>query len=457
MKEVFLKTILIVDDDKTHRHMLRTLLVRKAGYSILEAGNGVEALDIIKKDQARTVSVVILDLSMPQMGGMEALNRIKQIRSTLPVIILTANQDLHDAVEAMKQGAMDFLNKPVQHERLLVSIRNALRLGDLSEEVSRLSRQREGTVHFSDLVGFDGGLEKTVKIARKASASDIPVLITGETGAGKELLARAIHGESNRAGGAFIAVNCGAIPSQLVESTLFGHEKGAFTGAVEKTAGKFREADQGTIFLDEVGELPLETQVKLLRVLQQNEVEPVGAGRSVPVDVRVISATNRTLEKEVEEGRFREDLFFRLNVLPVHIPSLSQRKEDIPALLDFFVKKYAAQESKFFNDLRPEERQVLIERPWPGNIRELENAVHRAVVLAEPEEFGAFLSQGYVPEQHADGDFINPIRRDGVLKSMDDIEQEAMKFAVHFHSGNVTKAAKSLNIAKSTFYRKYNN
>ncbi len=453
-----MKTVLIVEDDRSQRHFLRMLLQKKGGYNVLEAEHGQEALDLIKEDWNEDIVAVILDLGMPHMDGMEALNRIKKMRSNLPVIMLTATQALDKAVEAMRYGATDFLNKPVQVERLLVSIRNALRMNVLTKEVSRLSRQQEGNTVFSDLVGFDKGLKESVYIGRKASASNIPVLVTGETGVGKELFARAIHGEGERAGKAFVAVNCGAIPSQLVESTLFGHEKGSFTGAIEKTIGKFREAEGGTIFLDEVGELPLDTQVKLLRVLQQNEVEPVGAGRAVPVDVRVISATNRDLGEDVKEGRFREDLYFRLNVLPVHLPSLSQRIEDLPALVLHFVRKYAAQENKFFESLKEEELQALKAREWSGNIRELENAIHRAVVLSDPDNFVSFLLDGKksrVPADISSG--IDLFAEEGHLKTLDDIEQEIMAFAVNHFKGNITKAAKSLGVAKSTFYRKYKN
>ncbi|MCD8497181.1 MAG: sigma-54 dependent transcriptional regulator [Alphaproteobacteria bacterium] len=271
--------ILIVDDDEMQRSMLQTLLRRKLEVESVTAANGREALDWLRDDDGKNIRLVVLDLNMPVMDGMEALAIIRQKYPALPVIMLTGSRDIEKATGAMKLGATDFVTKPYEAERMIVTVRNALKIGVLSKEVKRLSESKSGHFTFDHLIGHEDGLKDVVFLSRKAAASEIPVLISGETGVGKEVFSKAMHGESSRAGKPFIAVNCGAIPSQLVESTLFGHEKGSFTGATEKTSGKFREADGGTIFLDEVGELPLEAQVKLLRVLQQREVEPVGAGK----------------------------------------------------------------------------------------------------------------------------------------------------------------------------------
>ena len=454
--------VLIVDDDTMQQTMLSTLLQRKLGYESQTAGNGREALGLLEADQARAIKLVILDLTMPVMGGMETLQILRQQYPALPVIMLTESQDVGDAVEAMKNGATDFLTKPFESERILVTVKNALKIGTLTQEISRLKKEHDGTFGFTNLIEHDGGLAPVVTIARKAAASDIPVLITGETGVGKEVFARAIHGESIRFGKPFIAVNCGAIPAQLVESTLFGHEKGAFTGATDKAIGKFREAEGGTIFLDEVGELPLDTQVKLLRALQQKEVEPVGAGKPVPVNVRIVSATNRDLKAAVEKGVFREDLFFRLNVLQIEIPPLRDRRQDIRLLGNHFIDRCAAIDGKPIKDATEDVWRFLESYPWPGNVRELENAVRRAMVLSEGErlqrrDFETLLAGVDGAAQPSDSSarpVISLMDQNGTMKSLGVIEEEAIAAALSYYQQNITQAAKALGIAKSTFYRK---
>ena len=319
------KTILIVDDDPTQRSLMRAVC-EKAGYPVVQADSGEGAISLLQGDQGQDVSLIMLDLRMPGLGGMETLKRVKSFRDDLPVIVLTAQGGIDTVVEAMQSGAADFFVKPASPERVIVSINNALNLTTLKGEVSRLKRKRDGAMGFKDLIGHSGALKNVLRIGERAAASNIPILITGESGVGKEMIARAIQGSSERSGRSFITVNCGAIPENLVESILFGHEKGSFTGAHQKHIGKFQEADGGTIFLDEVGELPADMQVKLLRVLQDGDVDPVGSKRPVKVDVRVISATNRDLAEEVKSGAFREDLYYRLNVFPVHIPPLRERK-----------------------------------------------------------------------------------------------------------------------------------
>src|SRR6202023_2439602 len=295
----------------------------------------------------------------------------------------------YDAV-AVEGGAaaVDFVVKPAGAERLQVSLRNALATSALETEVQRFKRSREGTLTFKDIITRSPRMQAVLKTAEKAAASAIPVLIEGESGVGKELIARAIHGSGERRSRPFVAVNCGAIPDNLVESTLFGHEKGAFTGATERHAGKFVEASGGTLFLDEVGELPLAAQVKLLRALQEGEVDPVGGRKSVKVDVRVISASNRSLIAAVKDGRFREDLFYRLHVFPITVPPLRERPEDIPDLVRHFLVRFNAEEGKRIRMVAADAMALLARCPWPGNVRQLENAIFRAVVLAEGDEIG---------------------------------------------------------------------
>lgn len=457
-----IQPVLIVEDDRMQREMLSTLLRRKLGFKSHEACHGREALDILEADQGKTVRLIILDLNMPVMGGMETLEILHQKYPSIPVIMLTGTKDIEDAVQAMKLGAIDFLTKPYEGDRMIVTVRNALRISTLSKEVFRLRNEQGGTFTFEDLIGHDSGLAFVVNIGRKAAASDIPVLITGETGTGKEVFAKAIHGESGRSGRPFIAVNCGAIPSQLVESTLFGHEKGAFTGATEKVIGKFREAEGGTIFLDEVGELPRDAQVKLLRVLQQKEVEPVGAGKPVPVNVRIISATNRDLQSEVLKGNFREDLFFRLNVLQIALPPLRERKEDIPVLAGHFIERFCVNEGGVPKDISEHTEKELMRYDWPGNVRQLENTISRAMVVSDGNVLSVDDLTGLIsntgsqhpppsPACHKD---IRVISSDGAFKTADEIEQEAIRIALDYFDHNITRAAKALGIAKSTFYKK---
>ncbi|MCB1782507.1 MAG: sigma-54-dependent Fis family transcriptional regulator [Alphaproteobacteria bacterium] len=462
------ETILIVEDDELQCHMLATLIHRKLQYEAIVAGNGREALSILDKDTLSNIRLVIMDLAMPVMSGMETLEILSQKYPGLPVIMLTGSKDINDAIKAIQRGAVDFLTKPFEHERLVLTVRNALSLNMLRKEVKRLSGEQEGKLGFHQLIGAETGLASVVRFGRKAASSDLPVLITGETGTGKEVFAKAVHGESQRAGKPFIAVNCGAIPPQLVESTLFGHEKGAFTGATSKVLGKFREAHGGTIFLDEVGELPLDAQVKLLRVLQQKEVEPVGAGRPVPVDVRIISATNRNMEEEVRAGRFREDLLFRLNVLQAEMPPLRERKKDIVPLIMHFIERFSAKTNHIAKPLSNETMKELVNYIWPGNVRQLENAIGRALVMSEgailePEDFSDILATDRqktleieapsginLTANHA----INLMKPDGNFKTSREIELEAIQYILKYYQGNITRASSAMGIAKSTLYKK---
>lgn len=480
------KTVLIVDDDPTQRRLMRAVC-EKAGYPVLQADSGENALDLLRSQQGQDVGLVMLDLRMPGLGGMETLKRAKSFREDLPVIVLTAQGGIDTVVEAMQNGAADFFVKPASPERVIVSINNALNLSTLKGEVSRLKRKREGVMGFGDLIGESTALRHVMKLGERAAASNIPILITGESGTGKEMIARAIQGSSERSRLPFITVNCGAIPENLVESILFGHEKGSFTGANAKHIGKFQEADGGTIFLDEVGELPPDMQVKLLRVLQEGEVDPIGAKRPVKVDVRVISATNRELAEEVKKGSFREDLFYRLNVFPIEVPPLRERCEDIPALIDHFIGRYNAEERRDVRGVRHEVLEVLTTQPWPGNVRQLENTIFRAVVLAEgaylsAEDFpllrddfasaGIFAGPPLVGSEMPEGfDETPPVAaphdahgeqheavavfdREGHLRTLQEIEKDLIALAIDTYEGKMSEVARRLGMGRSTLYRK---
>ncbi len=331
----------------------------------------------------RGVELIILDLNMPGMDGLEFLERLQGIRGDLPVIVQTAQGSIETVIKAMRAGADDFVVKPVSPERLKVSMQNLLKVNALTEEVKRLNKKVGGALTFDDLIASSPAMANVLRLGRRGAQSNIPVLIEGESGVGKEMIARAIQGESERVGRPFVAVNCGAIPENLVKSTLFGHEKGSFTGATAKHLGKFQEADGGTLFLDEVAELPLDMQVKLLRAIQEGEIDPVGSRKPVKVSIRLISATNRNMIEMVKAGQFREDLYYRLNVFPVMVPPLRNRTDDIPALVDHFVTRFAAEEGRKVRGVDPRVLAMLQAYAWPGNVRQLENTVFRAIVLSE--------------------------------------------------------------------------
>ena len=380
-------TILIVDDDPVQCRLLEATL-HKFEYETIVRDSGDAALALLTGPDGARIDCVILDLVMPNLDGMGVLAKMRQSAINVPVIVQTAHGGIDNVVSAMRAGAVDFVVKPVGAERLHVSLRNALNASALEGELARMKKSQSGTLGFTDLITKSAIMHAVIRVAEKAAASNIPVLISGESGVGKELIARAIHGSGERRAKPFVAVNCGAMPENLVESILFGHEKGSFTGATERHVGKFVEASGGTLFLDEVGELPAAAQVKLLRAIQEGEVEPVGARKPVKVDARLISATNRDLIADVKAGRFREDLFYRLHVFPITVPPLRERAADIPALVRHFLARFAAEEGKRIRIVTPEALRVLAAHHWPGNIRQLENAVFRAVVLAETDAIG---------------------------------------------------------------------
>ena len=468
------RTVLIVDDDPTQRRLLQAVL-EKQGYSAECAESGEQALQRVGRGG---VDAMLLDLVMPGMDGMEVLQSLRDQGSDLPVIVLTAHGGIETVVTAMRAGALDFFVKPASPERIAVSIRNAFKVQSLEGEVRRLKKTQTGTLGFADMIAGAPAMRQVIRLGERAAASNIPILVTGESGVGKELVARAIQAASDRAGKPFVAVNCGAIPENLVESTLFGHEKGSFTGAIGKHMGKFQEADGGTLFLDEIGELPLDMQVKLLRALQEGEVDPVGSKRPVKVNVRIISATNRDLAEQVREGAFREDLFYRLNVFPIEVPPLRARKEDIPSLVRHFVQRFNAQENRSIQDATGETMAMLTAFDWPGNVRQLENSVFRAVVLCDgehlkPEDFPQISGRSAdlpdtAPPPHAypdpataapetvanDMNGVTIVDGGGHLRSLEAIERDLIQFAIETYAGRMSEVARRLGLGRSTLYRK---
>lgn len=486
------KTVLVVDDDPTQRRLMQAVL-EKQGHTFQGAQDGDSGLAAVKRGG---IDVVMLDMIMPGMDGVETLEAIRAREPDLPVIMLTAHGGIETVVRAMRAGAVDFFVKPASPERIAVSLRNALKVKDLSSEVTRLKKTRSGQLGFADMIAGAPAMRQVVRLGERAAKSNIPILVTGESGVGKELVARSIAAASDRAGRPFVAVNCGAIPENLVESTLFGHEKGSFTGAVAKHLGKFQEADGGTLFLDEIGELPLDMQVKLLRALQEGEVDPVGSRRPVKVDVRIVSATNRDLTEQVKTGAFREDLFYRLNVFPIEVPSLAKRRDDIPALVRHFIARFNAQEGKAVLDATGETMDLLARHEWKGNVRQLENAVFRAVVLSDsdyltPEDFPQISgltptlrdaepamakapapapapAPGSVPAVPSSTDVFDAaaladeddaLRVDildagGHLRSLEAIERDLIAFAIETYSGRMAEVARRLGVGRSTLYRK---
>ncbi|MBI3437349.1 MAG: sigma-54-dependent Fis family transcriptional regulator [Proteobacteria bacterium] len=480
------KTILIVDDDPAQRRLLQAAVERN-GFSTRTADNGQTAVDAV--DAHADIDIVLLDLVMPGMSGQEALKVIRQRRADLPCIVLTASGGIDTVVQAMQAGASDFFVKPASPERIMVSIRNALEMTNLKTEVGRMKKRAAGQLSFDDMVANAPAMQPVVRMGKRAAGSNIPVLITGESGVGKELLARAIQGASDRAGRPFVTVNCGAIPENLVESILFGHTKGSFTGATDNHSGKFAEANGGTLFLDEVGELPLDMQVKLLRVLQEGEVDPVGAKRPVKVDVRIISATNKDLAKLVADGAFREDLYYRLNVFPIEAPPLRERKEDLVTLVKRFVARFNAEEGRNVRGASEATMQMLLAFDWPGNVRQLENSVFRAVILCEgdllqPEDFPqisglkpltaandahafslpvaandhhALVAQVQYAASMAVSDAPQPVQvfdGEGHLRQLEQIERDLIELAIDHYAGHMSEVARRLGIGRSTLYRK---
>ncbi|MGA9338945.1 MAG: sigma-54 dependent transcriptional regulator [Pseudolabrys sp.] len=479
------EVVLIVDDDPVQRRLLETT-IQRYGYQTIVADGGDAAVKLFTRPDTR-IDAVVLDLVMPDLDGLGVLAFLREASLNIPVIVQTAHGGIDNVVSAMRAGATDFVVKPASPERLEVSLRNVLAARALAGELQRLKRRHEGTLTIADVITRSAAMQPVLKAAEKAAASAISVLLEGESGVGKELIARAIHGSGTRRAKPFVAVNCGAMPETLVESILFGHEKGAFTGATERHAGKFVEADGGTLFLDEVGELPPPAQVKLLRALQEGAVEPVGGRKVVKLDVRIISATNRNLIADVKAGRFREDLFYRLHVFPLSVPPLRTRREDVPDLARHFLTRFAAEEGKRVRGISREALSLLAAANWPGNVRQLENAMFRAVVLAEGEEIGinefpqiaaqVSSDEASIPQLSEPSPAITaswpdgpadvvPVRiatpahtlpitdSHGDVRPLEEIERDSIRFAISHYRGQMSEVARKLRIGRSTLYRK---
>lgn len=381
--------ILIVDDDKNFVKMIEYNLA-KEGYSVDRAYNGPDA---IKKINGHMPDLVLLDLKMPGMDGMETLKQIKDMDGNVPVVMVSGAGDVQTVVDAMKMGAYDYITKPLKPEEVVVTARNALNSRILVNEVNSLKTELKDKYKFDNILGNSGKIKIVFKMIENALNSSVTVLIQGESGTGKELVARAIHYNGSRKDGPFVVVNCAAIPETLLESELFGYERGAFTGALDRRMGKFEQADRGTIFMDEIGEMSPQTQAKVLRVLESKEFQRLGGNEKVKVDVRIISATNKDLGKEVHDNKFREDLYYRLAVFPIVLPPLRERKEDIPLLAEHFMNVYSKATEKNIRHISKEAMDLLIQYSWPGNIRELENVIERAIVLCE----GDTITLNYLP------------------------------------------------------------
>ncbi len=451
-------TILVVDDDAAHRLMLATLL-DEWGYRIEEAADGRLALESI---QSRPVDLVLMDMRMPNMDGIEATKAIAAYNPAIPIVIMTAYSSVATAVDAVKSGAFDYLTKPLDFDALKLTLERALEHTRLREENERLRRQL-AQFQIPQIIGSSAAMRRLIEMIALVAPTEATVLITGESGTGKGLIARAIHAHSGRAEKPLIEVNCAAIPESLVESELFGHEKGSFTGADRQRRGRFALADGGTIFLDEIGDLPTSAQAKLLRVLQEGDIQRVGSDRALPVDVRVLAATNRDLTKMVSDGAFREDLFYRLNVVTIEAPPLRERVEDIPLLAQHFLKLFSEKNRKEVKGITPQAMDLLLKHPWPGNIRELENVMERSVILLR----GEMVSERELPaallsRAAACADAGRPEEQEGVEREaasrLAEIEKQTILQVLDECGGNKSEAARRLGITRRTLklkLRKY--
>lgn len=441
--------ILAVDDDKSTGMLVKSMIAIEKNYEVLSVISGEACL---KHIQEQMPDLVLLDIQMPGIDGIETLKRIKEYDSRIPVVMMSAHGTIEKAVKSMKLGAYDFITKPFERDRLLVTVKNAIMTSSLKKEVDELKSELKQKYTFKNIIGQSGVMQEVFKSVEKVVNSNVTVLIQGESGTGKELIARAVHYHSStRANKQFVAVNCTALPESLLESELFGHEKGSFTGAVGRRIGKFEQANNGTIFLDEVGLMSPTTQAKVLRVLQEREFERVGGTELIKVDVRIISATNRDLEEAMKKGEFREDLYYRLSVYPIKLPPLRDRKEDIPLLAAHFLKKYSDQENKKVENINPDALELLMAYNWPGNVRELENAIERAVVLSTGDEIMA----KELPSAVRSIGEKKIYESDNTLSSwIEKLEEDALRQALLENEGNISKTAKKLGIGRATIYRK---
>ncbi len=432
--------ILIVDDEVSVRDSLQNWL-KDIGYQVITASNGNEALHMTQKEKP---DIVIADLVLPGMDGIELTKRIKELSPDIPVIIITAYGSITTAIAAIKEGAYDYIEKPFCPERVELLVQKLVEHRRLIKENVSLRQKLEDRYRFENIIAKSDQMQRIFEIVKIVAKSNATVLITGESGTGKELIARAIHNLSPRRDKPFVAVSCAALPETLLESELFGHEKGSFTGAITQKKGKFEYANKGTLFLDEIGEISLNTQVHLLRVIEEKEFTRVGGNEPIKVDVRIISATNKDLKKAVTQGQFREDLYYRLNVVTIDLPPLRERKEDIPLLAEHFLKKFSLENQKQIAGFSPEAKEFLLKYDWPGNVRELENAIERAVILAKDNLITlADLAYQNLP--------LTPI---GSNKSLKEIEKNHIWNVLNETKGNFSQAAKILGISRMTLYNK---
>lgn len=438
--------ILVVDDDNGHRTMLKTLL-SGWGYRIFEADDGSKAIEWVR---SRPFDLILMDIRMVKVSGLEALSAIKGINPAIPVIIITAYSSVESAIEAMKKGAYEYLMKPLDFEELRMKMEQAMEHSRLKEE-NRILKEIIGE-HFDtrNIIGKSPAMIHLLETTSKAAASDATVLITGESGTGKEMIAGAIHFNSTRKDHPFIKLNCAAISEGLLESELFGHERGAFTGAIRRREGRFSQAHRGTLFLDEISEMSMAMQAKLLRVIQEREFTRVGGEEVLTVDVRIITATNQDLLARVQQGDFREDLYYRLNVINLKVPPLRQRKDDIPLLAEHFLKMFTAKNAKSIKGFTPQAMDRFIRYPWPGNVREMMNTVESAVVLSDSE----YLSEGDLSLMHAD---VPPAGSAAPVASdlpLEEVEKATILKTLEFSGGNKSEAARKLGITRATLHKK---
>lgn len=439
--------ILVVDDEDIIRESL-SFILRKEGYSVDEAENGRAAYNKLLENK---YDVVVTDLEMPQMGGIELLEEIKKIDIQVSVIIITAFGSLDTAISALRAGASDYILKPVEFDELIIKIKRMFEIKDLLTENRILKKEIQRSYDFENIIGKSAAIRKIYEMIQIVAESDSTVLITGNSGTGKELVARALHYKSRRKNKPFIAVNCGAITENLIESELFGHKRGAFTGAISDKEGFIKAADSGSLFLDEISELPLQLQVKLLRILQEKEFTPVGATQSFPVNVRFIATTNRDLKEEINAGKFREDLYFRLNVIEINVPSLKEREEDIPLLADHFLDKYRKEMNKNIKGIDNEAIRALISHEWKGEVRELENIIERAVIFAK----GDYIMLQDLPQVFRPKFGISDFSKLGSLEEMvRRFERDYILKALESNNYNKEKTSELLQVGLSTLYRK---
>jgi DNA-binding NtrC family response regulator len=437
--------VLVIDDEKNIREGLRSAL-KLEGFDVIASEDGLDGLEKLK---TLAPDAIILDLKMPKLGGMEFLKEAHGINNEAPIIILTGHGDVDDAVESMKRGAYDFLTKPVNIDKLSLILKRSLDEIELKNRQDQLEEMVDEKYHFKNVVGSSKAFQRILQVVKQVAPTDASILITGESGTGKEVIANSIHTNSSRSKGPFIKVHCAALPETLLESELFGHEKGAFTGAIARKRGRFELADGGTIFLDEIGDISPNVQVKLLRVLQEQEFDRVGGEETIKVNIRIITATNKDLKKMTEEGKFREDLFYRLNIVNIHVPALRDRKEDIPLFVDYFIKSFCKKHGRKVKEIQPKALKFMENYRWPGNVRELQNLIENLVVLnTEP-----LITEEMLP-QYIRGNITKGNIYLDVGTTMDEIEKKAIISTLDFTNWNKSRAAKILNIGRKTLLRK---